>query len=87
MGGVSGVGESVPAPDGVGCGEVGYVGLGGAHEGPPVLNGVGVSQDQTLDGMDAHEFNQPLEEKSTYYTCGTIKAHPLNTDLVPVCSA
>ena len=61
MCGVSCVCESIGSPDGVwGC-CLCYVGLGGPHESPPVLNCIGVCQNHTIDGSNTHKINQPLK--------------------------
>ena len=63
MNGVSGICESIHPSDGIGGCALCYVCLCGAHESSPVLDGVRMSQDHCLDGMDTHKLHKTVKKE------------------------
>ncbi len=76
---VSCICESMCPPDCLGGCDLCLVGFGRAHEGPPVLDGMGMSKNHTFNWMDAHVIHQALMEEFTYkIIIGVISMIPSN---------
>ena len=66
MGGVSCVSESKSASDSVWGSNSCYVGFSRSHEISPELDGIVMSQNHTLDWMNAHKVNQTVKKELAF---------------------